>query len=75
MPSLRDRSHAIAELIDAVRVTPNIKDSLQWCRDHWIADALIHGDFKLENFLAATSDGPQTLRLIDWERADLGDPA
>ncbi|MEJ8562091.1 phosphotransferase [Yoonia sp. GPGPB17] len=78
LPSLRGRSPASAALIDALRANPQIKHSLQWCRDNWVSDALIHGDFKLENFLTAPSEadpGHQTLRLIDWERADRGDPA
>jgi aminoglycoside phosphotransferase (APT) family kinase protein len=53
-------------------------ETLQWCRDTWVNDTLIHGDFKLENFLTApTVADPtqQSLHLIDWERADRGDPA
>jgi hypothetical protein len=75
LSSLRGRSPASAALIDAIRATPDFNETLAWCRNHWETDALIHGDFKLENFLVAAGDANQKLRLIDWERADLGDPA
>jgi thiamine kinase-like enzyme len=43
----------------------------------WSADALIHGDIKLNNFLINTNyaNGQNLdLRLVDWELADIGDP-
>lgn len=75
LTSLRGRSPASAAFIDAIRANPELKATLKWCRDHWVANTLIHGDFKLENFLIESTDSDQKLRLIDWERADLGDPA
>lgn len=78
LASLRGRSPASAALIDAIRATPPMMETLQRCRDSWMTDTLIHGDFKLENFLTAPAEAhptQQSLRLIDWERADRGDPA
>ncbi|HGG58140.1 MAG TPA: hypothetical protein ENK31_10125 [Nannocystis exedens] len=40
----------------------------------WRRDTLIHGDLKWDNcLLARDRDGGQSLRLVDWELADVGD--
>ncbi len=40
----------------------------------WRRDTLIHGDLKWDNcLLAHDRDGRQSLRLVDWELADVGD--
>ena len=35
---------------------------------------LVHGDFRLDNVLVATSPQPRIAAVVDWEMATLGDP-
>ncbi|UWP97034.1 aminoglycoside phosphotransferase family protein (plasmid) [Aliiroseovarius crassostreae] len=75
LPSLRGRSKASAELIDLIRSQPDLKTCLSdGCQDS-SSEVLIHGDFKWENFLITDHTATEKLKLIDWERANIGDPA
>ena len=57
--------------------------TLRQVREQWQTETLIHGDIKWENCLITGPDATQPerspytapLRLIDWEIADIGDPA
>lgn len=45
-------------------------------RRGWRVETLIHGDLKADNLLIAGDvDGDPTVKLVDWELAQLGDPA
>jgi aminoglycoside phosphotransferase (APT) family kinase protein len=53
---------------------PALAFALQWLEDHApVADrvALVHGDFRLGNFLY---EGERVTALLDWEMAHPGDP-
>jgi aminoglycoside phosphotransferase (APT) family kinase protein len=41
----------------------------------WRPDSLIHNDLKGENILVEEADGNTRVHIIDWELAQLGDPA
>ena len=74
LASLRGRSPASAHFIDQIRADDQIKTTLATCRASYSCSALIHGDLKCENFLITPKEPVPSLRLIDWERADIGDP-
>ncbi len=66
------------QLMAIVQRYPEIRDQLDPVRAGWRAEALIHGDVKWDNCLVSVAeDGTPTgeLHLIDWEMADVGDPA
>jgi hypothetical protein len=56
----------LGELLDGLRGT-------------WLADTVIHGDVKSDNILvsppAVPGAGGETIRLVDWELVQRGDPA
>jgi phosphotransferase family enzyme len=74
--SLGMLSGANARLLDIVHGHPGFRDRLDRLQREWRPDRIVHGDIKWENCLvfngADTPAGP-TLKLVDWEVADLGD--
>ena len=44
-------------------------------RATWQVETLIHGDIKWDNCLRLNSNVDGEIRLVDWEIADVGDPA
>lgn len=60
---------------------PRFRSWLRSARRLWRRECLMHGDLRWDNCLleAAEATGPSPtaprVRLIDWEMADLGDPA
>src|SRR5437867_3403962 len=59
-------------------VSPPLAEALLWCRRHAPAtDAitLVHGDYRLGNFLVVhEAGGPRLSGILDWELVHLGDP-
>src|SRR5213595_2285290 len=59
-------------------VSPPLAEALLWCRRHAPAtDAitLVHGDYRLGNFLVVhEAGGPRLTGILDWELVHLGDP-
>jgi thiamine kinase-like enzyme len=74
LPSLRSRSIASESLIEKILTDARLTRSLQRRRGSWRATHFIHGDYKWENALSL-SDKESSLRIIDWEWANLGEPA
>jgi len=71
----RDVSAAGLELIRIVQRTEGFGDLLDDLRRSWEPAALIHGDMKWSNVLVAGAGTPQeSVKLIDWESASIGDP-
>jgi aminoglycoside phosphotransferase (APT) family kinase protein len=70
------RDHALAELsMLEDRPEPLLREIHAWALEHLPPDepsVLIHGDLLGQNIMLAPGD---PLGLIDWERAQLGDPA
>ncbi|MDQ0454752.1 phosphotransferase family protein [Rhizobium paknamense] len=75
MPGMSQGARGV---MTAVRQMPGLAASITALRAEWVPSCLIHGDLKTENFLVSQPDGPSgaaNIQLIDWELADLGDPA
>jgi hypothetical protein len=70
----KELSQATSELFDHVEST-HLSSALDELRNQWRVCTLMHGDMRLENcILIQASNGKPTLKMIDWELADLGDP-
>jgi Ser/Thr protein kinase RdoA (MazF antagonist) len=54
-------------------------ESLERLREAWLPETVIHGDVKSDNILvsppAVPEAGRETIRLVDWELVQRGDPA
>jgi hypothetical protein len=75
--SLRELAPAQLSVIQAIQSQPAAVAALDRLRDEWRPTRLVHGDFKWSNVLVH-QDGagiPVGLLLLDWEMAQLGDPA
>jgi hypothetical protein len=74
----RDASSAALELVRIVQSVPEFGDQLDVLRAGWKPSCLIHHDVKWDNLIACPTDtrGKMTfsLKIIDWEAAQLGDP-
>ena len=57
---------------------PPLADALSWLRRHVPASdeiTLVHGDYRLGNFLVVRGpEGPRLTGILDWELVHLGDP-
>jgi aminoglycoside phosphotransferase (APT) family kinase protein len=75
--SLRELAPAQLSVIQAVQSQPGAMAALDRLRDEWRPTRLVHGDFKWSNVLVEqdTAGIPVRALLLDWEMAQLGDPA
>ena len=75
--SLRELAPAQLSVIQALQSQPAAVAALDRLRDGWLPTRLIHGDFKWNNVLVQQDSGgiPAQVLLLDWELAQLGDPA
>jgi aminoglycoside phosphotransferase (APT) family kinase protein len=75
-PLLRWLGMGQLRLVDRVRQNQALASALDRMFTNWRCVHLIHGDVKWENCLwRERPTGAATLKWIDWELADLGDPA
>lgn len=71
-----DVSAAGLELIRVVQRTEGFGELLDDLRATWAPTALVHGDVKWSNALVVGAGTPQeSVKLIDWESAAVGDPS
>jgi Ser/Thr protein kinase RdoA (MazF antagonist) len=63
-------SEANGRLLEIVKGDPEFPQTLDALRAEWRVNCLLHGDMKWENVLVLSGE---TLKLVDWEMADLGD--
>lgn len=68
-------SGGIAQLTTALRAMPDVCAALAAMQTAWEYSALIHGDVKWDNLLLTGDENDRELRIVDWELADVGDPA
>ncbi len=75
--SLRELAPAQLRVIQAVQSQPGAVAALDRLRDEWRPTRLVHGDFKWSNVLVQQDAVglPVRVLLLDWEMAQLGDPA
>jgi phosphotransferase family enzyme len=75
--SLRELAPAQLSVIQAVQSQPAAMAALDRLRDEWRPTRLVHGDFKWSNVLVERDSAgiPVRVVLLDWEMAQLGDPA
>jgi aminoglycoside phosphotransferase (APT) family kinase protein len=63
------------KLIASITENKFLKEELRKLKSEWVQTHFIHGDIKWINFLVIQNKDELKLKLIDWELADLGDPA
>lgn len=66
---------AARAVVDVVRDEPAFHAPLDRLREEWRSDCLIHGDMRWSNVLVGAPDRPGRVWVVDWEGADVGDPA
>jgi len=74
--SMQNLSPANGQFATILQRYPDFGQALDRARAGWRRDALMHGDMKFDNIVvrgAQTSE--QTLHVVDWELADVGDAA
>jgi phosphotransferase family enzyme len=69
----KELSQATSQLFDHVDQSTHLPAALEQLRDQWHVSTLMHGDMRLENCMLVPGSIP-TLKIVDWELADLGDP-
>ena len=62
------------ELLQLVRAR-GVERALAARRATWRVETLMHGDLKWDNCLRVTGNAGASIRIVDWEIADVGDPA
>lgn len=63
------------QLLDVLKRYPDFGRVLDELAAHWKFESLVHGDIKWDNcVLVPAANGKVSLKLVDWELADWGDP-
>jgi tRNA A-37 threonylcarbamoyl transferase component Bud32 len=74
--SMQNLSAANGQFMAILQSYPDFGQALDRIRAGWRRDALIHGDMKFDNVVVrGAQTGEQTLHVVDWELADVGDSA
>ncbi|MGD1836999.1 MAG: phosphotransferase [Nitrososphaeraceae archaeon] len=71
-------SNASIQLIKIIQQNKELSSFLDEFINIWMQECLIHSDIKLENFVISSKiymKKNDTLKLVDWESAGIGDPA
>jgi Phosphotransferase enzyme family len=71
------RSEAEAAGLHLIFDVPGFMQLMEEAGRLWVPDCIVHGDSKLNNFLVKTDNtetGASSLKLIDWELFNTGDP-
>ena len=69
----KELSPATSQLFDHVDTSTQLPAALDILRSQWLVSTLMHGDMRLENCILVPGSIP-SLKIVDWELADLGDP-
>jgi aminoglycoside phosphotransferase (APT) family kinase protein len=74
---LRELAPAQLNVIQALQAAPDAVEALGRLQDEWRPTRLIHGDIKWNNIVIRPDSAgmPAGMLLVDWELAQLGDPA
>jgi Phosphotransferase enzyme family len=75
--SMQQLSAANGQFMAILQGYPDFGQALDRVRTGWRRNALIHGDMKFDNVVVrADPDGSgETMHVVDWELADVGDSA
>ncbi len=73
-PLIKSSGQSMGAVSQLIRQQPEFTQLLEELRYEWSGDYLVHGDIKLVNFIRVADNGTESLKLIDWEISDLGDP-
>ena len=57
-----------------IKNNPAFLEAMKTTSQLYKVSTLIHGDIKNVNFILKDETDPKSLKLIDWEIADVGDP-
>ncbi len=74
--SMQNLSAANGQFMSILQSYPDFGQALDRIRNSWRRNVLVHGDMKFDNVVvrsAQTAD--QTMHVVDWELADVGDSA
>lgn len=63
------------QLLGWLRAEPRVHRAFEALLAGWRTEALIHGDLKWDNLVLTGGAEEPEARIVDWELADLGDPA
>jgi len=74
--SMQNLSAANGQFVSILQSYPDFGQALDRVRAGWRRDALMHGDMKFDNVVVSGAQtGEQSLHVVDWELADVGDSA
>lgn len=73
-PQIKSSGQMFGVVAQFIRQQPELTRLLEDLRYQWQGSCLVHGDIKLINFIRVAENGAESLKLIDWEITDLGDP-
>ena len=74
--SMQNLSAANGQFVTILQSYPDFGQALDRARAGWRRNALIHGDMKFDNVVVRGAQTPeQSLHVVDWELADIGDSA
>ncbi|MEA2569748.1 MAG: hypothetical protein QOI24_1749 [Acidobacteriota bacterium] len=75
--SMQNLSAANGQFMTILQSYPDFGVELDRLRTGWRRDALMHGDMKFDNVVVQTdaATNEQTMHVVDWELADVGDSA
>lgn len=71
--SVQNLSAANGQFMTILQSYPDFGEALDRVRAGWRHNALVHGDMKFDNVVMRADD--QTMHVVDWELADVGDSA
>jgi thiamine kinase-like enzyme len=71
--SMQNLSAANGQFMSILQSYPDFGQALDRIRAGWRRDVLVHGDMKFDNVVVRSDD--QSMHVVDWELADVGDSA
>lgn len=66
------------KFIERLQAQKNVREIFKNAGSKWTANAIIHGDIKLDNFIILSNNHTiieNTIKLVDWEMVQIGDMA
>ncbi len=74
--SMQGLSAANGQFMSILQSYPDFGQALDRIRNSWRRNVLVHGDMKFDNVVVrAAQTAEQTMHVVDWELADVGDSA